>query len=140
MFTCGDSKGGVLSSQALKMLYKPHGAVYIPSYKEPLDQIARHSLFSSEIIIIHNMSRIHHLLILGIMEYMLQCITWRGGGKSHKPKLLRKSMKQTRGFLEGLITKKITSLGEEWIFSAMTHLNKNCTGQSFCFKLTCISN
>ena len=44
-------------------------------------------------------------------------------------------MKQTRGFLEGLITKKITSLGEEWIFSAMTHLNKNCTGQSFCFKL-----
>ena len=28
MFTCQDSKGGVLSSQALKMLYKPPEAVY----------------------------------------------------------------------------------------------------------------
>ena len=38
MFTCRDSKGGELSSQASKMLYKPPGAVYIASYKEPLDQ------------------------------------------------------------------------------------------------------
>ena len=37
MFTCRDGKGGVLS-QASKMLYKPPGAVYIASYKEPLDQ------------------------------------------------------------------------------------------------------
>ena len=28
----------LLSSQASKMLYKPPGAVYIASYKEPLDQ------------------------------------------------------------------------------------------------------
>ena len=38
MFTCRDGKGGALSSQASKMLYKPPGAVYIASYKEPLDQ------------------------------------------------------------------------------------------------------
>ena len=38
MFTCRDDKGGKLSSQASKMLYKPPGAVYIASYKEPLDQ------------------------------------------------------------------------------------------------------
>ena len=38
MFTCWDGKGGELSSQASKMLYKPLGAVYIDSYKEPLDQ------------------------------------------------------------------------------------------------------
>ena len=38
MFTCRDSKGGALSSQASQMLYKPPGAVYIASYKEPLDQ------------------------------------------------------------------------------------------------------
>ena len=35
MFTCRDDKGGVLSSQASKMLYKPPGAFYIASYKEP---------------------------------------------------------------------------------------------------------
>ena len=29
MFTCRDGKGGELSSQASKMLYKPPGAVYI---------------------------------------------------------------------------------------------------------------
>ena len=38
MFTCQDGKGGKLSSQASKMLYKPPGAVYIASYKEALDQ------------------------------------------------------------------------------------------------------
>ena len=38
MFTCRDGKGGKLNSQALKMLYKPPGAVYIASYKELLDQ------------------------------------------------------------------------------------------------------
>ena len=38
MFTCRDGKGGKLSSQASKMLYKPPGAVYIASYKELLDQ------------------------------------------------------------------------------------------------------
>ena len=38
MFTCRDGKGGELSSQASKMLYKPPGAVYIASYKERLDQ------------------------------------------------------------------------------------------------------
>ena len=38
MFTCRDDKGGKLSSQASEMLYKPPGAVYIASYKEPLDQ------------------------------------------------------------------------------------------------------
>ena len=38
MFTCRDGKGGKLSSQASKMLYKTPGAVYIASYKEPLDQ------------------------------------------------------------------------------------------------------
>ena len=38
MFTCRDGKGGKLSSQASKMLYKLPGAVYIASYKEPLDQ------------------------------------------------------------------------------------------------------
>ena len=38
MFTCRDDKGGKLSSQASKMLYKPPGVVYIASYKEPLDQ------------------------------------------------------------------------------------------------------
>ena len=32
MFTCRDGKGGELSSQASKMLYKPPGAVYIASY------------------------------------------------------------------------------------------------------------
>ena len=53
MFTCRDGKGGELSSQAPKMLDKPPGAVYIASYKEPLDnQIAGNSLFSSEIILI----------------------------------------------------------------------------------------
>ena len=31
MFTCQDGKGGELSSQASKMLYKPPGAVYIAS-------------------------------------------------------------------------------------------------------------
>ena len=38
MFTCRDGKGGELSSQASKLLYKPPGAVFIASYKEPLDQ------------------------------------------------------------------------------------------------------
>ena len=38
MFTCRHGKGGKLSSRASKMLYKPPGAVYIASYKEPLDQ------------------------------------------------------------------------------------------------------
>ena len=38
MFTCRDGKGGKLSSQASKMLYKPPGAVYIASYKEALGQ------------------------------------------------------------------------------------------------------
>ena len=38
MFTCRDGKGGKLSSQASKMLYKPPGAVYIASYKELLNQ------------------------------------------------------------------------------------------------------
>ena len=38
MFTCQDGKGAELSSQALEMLYKPSGAVYIVSYKELLDQ------------------------------------------------------------------------------------------------------
>ena len=38
MFTCRDGKGGKLSSQTSKMLYKPPGAVYIASYKDPLDQ------------------------------------------------------------------------------------------------------
>ena len=53
MFTCRDGKGGELSSQASKMLYKLPGAVYIASYKVPLDQsrIAGNSLFSSEIIL-----------------------------------------------------------------------------------------
>ena len=51
MFTCRDGKGGKLSSQASKMLYKPPGAIYIASYKEPLDQ-SDNSLFSSEIILI----------------------------------------------------------------------------------------
>ena len=37
IFTCRDSKGVVLSSQASKMLYQPPGAVYITSYKESLD-------------------------------------------------------------------------------------------------------
>ena len=38
MFTCRDGKGGELSSQASKMLYKLLGAVYIASYKEPPNQ------------------------------------------------------------------------------------------------------
>ena len=38
MFTCRDGKGGALSSQASKILYKPPGPVYIASYKELLDQ------------------------------------------------------------------------------------------------------
>ena len=38
MFTCRDGKGGKLSSLVPKMLYKPPAAVYIASYKEPLDQ------------------------------------------------------------------------------------------------------
>ena len=38
MFTCQDDKGGALSSQASKMLYKPPEVVYITSYKELLDQ------------------------------------------------------------------------------------------------------
>ena len=33
-----EGKDGELSSQASKMLYKPSGAVYIASYKEPLEQ------------------------------------------------------------------------------------------------------
>ena len=45
MFTCRDGKGGELSSQASKMLCKPPGAVYIASYKEPLDQSDRWKLF-----------------------------------------------------------------------------------------------
>ena len=40
-----DGKGGKLSSQASKMLYKPPGAVYIASYKEPLDQLDCCKLF-----------------------------------------------------------------------------------------------
>ena len=52
MFTCRDGKGGKLSSQASKKLYKPPRAVYIASYKEPLDQSdCWNSLFSSEIIL-----------------------------------------------------------------------------------------
>ena len=46
MFTCRDGKGGKLSSQASKMLYKPPGAVYIASYKEPLDQSDCWKLFA----------------------------------------------------------------------------------------------
>ena len=38
MLTCQDGKGGELSSQALKMLYKSPAAVYLASYKEPIDQ------------------------------------------------------------------------------------------------------
>ena len=38
MFTCRDGKGGELSNQASKMLYKLPGEVYIASYKERLDQ------------------------------------------------------------------------------------------------------
>ena len=38
MFTSWDGKGGKLSSQASKMLYKPPRAVYIVSYKELLNQ------------------------------------------------------------------------------------------------------
>ena len=38
MFTCQDGKGGELSSQASKMLYKPPGAVDITPYKESLNQ------------------------------------------------------------------------------------------------------
>ena len=34
MFTCRDGKGGDISSQASKMLYKPPGAVYIASYQK----------------------------------------------------------------------------------------------------------
>ena len=45
MFTCRDDKGGKLSSQALEMLYKPPGAVYIASYKELLDQLDSWKLF-----------------------------------------------------------------------------------------------
>ena len=37
VFTCRDGSGKLIS-QATKMLYKPPGAVYITSYKEPLDQ------------------------------------------------------------------------------------------------------
>ena len=42
MFTCRDGKGGKLSSQASKMLYKPPGEVHIAS---------GNSLFSSEIVL-----------------------------------------------------------------------------------------
>ena len=45
MFTCRDGKGGKLSSQASKMLYKPPGEVYVASYKEPLDQSDYWKLF-----------------------------------------------------------------------------------------------
>ena len=45
MFTCREGKGGELSSQAKKMLYKPPEAVYIASYKEPLDQSDCRKLF-----------------------------------------------------------------------------------------------
>ena len=45
MFTCRDGKGGELSSQALKMLYSPPGAVNITSYKEPLNQSDCRRLF-----------------------------------------------------------------------------------------------
>ena len=45
MFTCRDGKGGKLSSQASKMLYKPPGAVYIASYKELLNQSDCRKLF-----------------------------------------------------------------------------------------------
>jgi len=38
MFTCRPGKGGMLSSRASNVLYKPPGKVYIASYKEPLDQ------------------------------------------------------------------------------------------------------
>ena len=38
MFTFGDDKGRELSGQASKMLYELPWAVYIASYKEPLDQ------------------------------------------------------------------------------------------------------
>ena len=48
MFTCRDSKGGMLSSQASQMLYKPPGAVYMD---QSTNQIAGNSLFSSEIIL-----------------------------------------------------------------------------------------
>ena len=45
MFTCRDGKDGELSSQASKMLYKLPEAVYIASYKKPLDQSDRWKLF-----------------------------------------------------------------------------------------------
>ena len=45
IFTCWDGKGGKLSSQASKMLYKPPGAVYTASYNEPLDQSDYRKLF-----------------------------------------------------------------------------------------------
>ena len=60
MLTCRDGKGGKLSCQASKMLYKPPGVVYIASYKEPLDnQIAGNSLFSSEIILKLDRNTVH---------------------------------------------------------------------------------
>ena len=37
-FTCRVGKGGALSSQASKMLYKPPGEINIASYKGPLHQ------------------------------------------------------------------------------------------------------
>ena len=39
MFTCGDGKGGELSSQVSKMIYKPPSVVYIASYKGSLNQL-----------------------------------------------------------------------------------------------------
>ena len=39
MFTCRDGKGGKLSSQVSKMIYKPPSVVYIASYKGSLNQL-----------------------------------------------------------------------------------------------------
>ena len=58
MFTCRDGKGGELSSQASKMLYKPPGAVYIASYKEPLDQSDCWKLF----VQLWNYTNLHYLV------------------------------------------------------------------------------
>ena len=56
IFTFRDGKGGELSNQASKMLYKLSGAVYIASYKEPLDQSDYWKLF----VQLWNYTNIHY--------------------------------------------------------------------------------
>ena len=54
MFTCRADKGGELSSQASKMLYKPPGTVNITRIRNrSTNQIAENSLFNYEIILIN---------------------------------------------------------------------------------------